>query len=377
MLSFCLFAAGQEAQVPARISSAAQAYLDHVLDLMQAHALHTNEIDWPAVRSETLKRAAGAQTTADTYPAIFYALTQLKERHSFLRIPDALPDADRERAQASMSEILGQYKNQAPRHPNAVFRDRSVPSGHLINAGDAVFAYIVIPACGSKHSNMQENQGDFQAYADALHSIAASLEASHPWGWIVDLRGNGGGNMYPMIAGIGMVLGEGTLGYFVSASGAEEPWFYRHGSAGGVVGSKESTMAQVRGDPFVLPDLPPVAVLLDSGTISSGEAVAISFIGRSRTKSFGAHTYGLSTGNEGYPLSDGASLFLCDVIEADREHRTYPDGIEPDVVLSEPFVLPSEEADPVIQAAQQWLLTLRTQSQRSRELTLPTVAAPR
>src|ERR1035438_3281629 len=163
VLLVCLVATGQEAQAPAETSSVAEAYLNHVLDLMQAHALHTNEIDWQAVRRETLKRAAGAQTTTDTYPAIFYAITQLKERHSFLRIPDALSDADKKRAQASMSAILGPYKNQASTRPSSVFGDRSGPSGHLIHAGDAVFAYVVIPACGSKRSNMQENQGDFQA----------------------------------------------------------------------------------------------------------------------------------------------------------------------------------------------------------------------
>ena len=359
ILFLCLFAAGQEPQTKTELSPAAAAYLHHVLDLMQAHALHTNEIDWPTVRAETMRRAAGAQSTVDTYPAIFYAITQLKERHSFLRIPDALSDADRERAMASMTEILAQYKNRAPRHPNAVFRDRSTPSGHLIHVGSAVFAYVVVPACAAKHSDMQQNAADFQAYADLLHSTAAALAAGNPWGWIVDLRGNGGGNMYPMIAGIGLVLGEGTMGYFVSANGAEEPWFYRQGSAGGVVAGRESTMVQVRSEPLVLRDLPPVAVLLDSGTISSGEAVAISFIGRPWTRSFGAHTYGLSTGNQGFPLADGAYLFLCDVIEADREHRTYPDGIEPDVILSEPLVLPAEETDPVMNAAKQWLLSLR------------------
>jgi hypothetical protein len=31
----------------------------------------------------------------------------------------------------------------------------------------------------------------------------------------VDLRGNGGGNMWPMLAGVGPVLGEGIVGWIV------------------------------------------------------------------------------------------------------------------------------------------------------------------
>jgi C-terminal processing protease CtpA/Prc len=260
-----------------------------------------------------------------------------------------------------MSAILGPYKKQSSRLSSPVFVGRSVQSAHLINAGDAIFAYVVIPACGAKRTNVQENAVDFRAYADSLHSIAAGLEASHPWGWIVDLRGNRGGNMYPMIAGIGFVLGEGPLGYFVSSNGVEDDWFYRQGSAGTMVGSRESTMAQVRDAPLSISDLPPVAVLLDSGTANAGEAVAITFIGRPRTRYVGSHTFGLSTGNKGFPLSDGALLVLCEVTEADRNQRRYPDGIEPDVVLPELATLPSEEADPVIQAAKQWLFSLRTQ----------------
>ena len=60
LMFLCLVTAAQEAPTPVSISSTARIYLDHVLDLMQADALHTNEIDWPGVRSETLKRAAGA-----------------------------------------------------------------------------------------------------------------------------------------------------------------------------------------------------------------------------------------------------------------------------------------------------------------------------
>lgn len=40
-----------------------------------------------------------------------------------------------------------------------------------------------------------------------------------PAGWIVDLCGNGGGNMWPIIAGVGSVLGDDLLGFFISPTG--------------------------------------------------------------------------------------------------------------------------------------------------------------
>lgn len=318
--------------------------------------MHTNEIDWTAVRKETLQRVAGARTTADAYPAIFYALTQLKEKHSFLRLPDNLTADARSKAMARMGAILAPYKKQAPRALTRIFIDRSDPAGHMIDVGHAALAYIVVPKCAPSSGDPQEEVRQGQSYADKLHAVAGDLETKNPSGWIVDLRGNLGGNMYPMIAGIGFVLGEGRLGDFISPD-SRGGWFYRNGTAGAVQDSREFPQFRATGSPAVLKEIPPVAVLVDGGTVSAGEAVAISFIGRPNTRLFGAHTFGLSTGNVSYPLSDGAKLVLCTSVGADRNHRIYPDGIEPDVVLPEPPLLPAEEDDAALRAAEQWLLS--------------------
>ncbi|HLH08871.1 MAG TPA: S41 family peptidase [Terriglobales bacterium] len=90
-------------------------------------------------------------------------------------------------------------------------------------------------------------------------------------------------------------------------------------------------------------------------TISSGEAVAIAFAGRSREKSFGEHTGGYSTSNGRYPLPDGAALFLCNAIEADRTGKLYPDGLDPDVVITELESRPEEDQDQALAAAEKWL----------------------
>ena len=50
-------------------------------------------------------------------------------------------------------------------------------------------------------------------------------------------------------------------------------------------------------------------------------------------------------------------MFLNTAIEADRLHRKYPDGIEPDEAFPEPVTQPAEDSDPVLKAAEQWLLT--------------------
>ncbi len=336
------------------ISNTAADYLNAVIDVIQRNALHKNEINWTLLRSDAIAHAAGAQTSTDTYPAIFYVFTQLKEHHSFLRIPDSLPDADKKRTWAAYGAIVGPYAKRFPAPPASPFSKRADPNGHMIHAGDHDFAWVSIPVCGGKHSNWSDNLADFQAYADKLHSIAAGLAAQHPAGWIVDLRGNGGGNMWPMLAGIGFILGDGTAGSFVTPDGATTDWSYKEGKAYDGSGP-DNVSAFVNQPPLSLPQLPAVAVLIDSGTASSGEAIAVSFAGRPQTRFFGTHTYGLSSSNQMYTLSDGASLFLNNAVDADRNHRRYDNGLEPDVAFPEPATLPDESTDPVLQAAESWL----------------------
>jgi C-terminal processing protease CtpA/Prc len=69
--------------------------------------------------------------------------------------------------------------------------------------------------------------------------------------------------------------------------------------------------------------MPRVAVLTNSGTAASGELVAMSFLGRPGTRSFGEGTCGMTRANRSFDLGDGAVLYLVSAIEADRNGHEY------------------------------------------------------
>ena len=53
-------------------------------------------------------------------------------------------------------------------------------------------------------------------YAIHIQNLIKSLDSNYNIKyWIIDLRENWGGDMYPMIAGLAPIIGEGTYGYFV------------------------------------------------------------------------------------------------------------------------------------------------------------------
>jgi carboxyl-terminal processing protease len=347
-------------ETPEGISPAVRTYLEQALDLMQKNALNSKSIDWTQVRRETLVRAKDAKTTFDTYPAMAYALTQLKENHSWLELPDNLPVERRQELEAEISRVLARPQ---PAKPSPFAPSKEI-KGHMDRRAGKVFAYVIVPMCIPQYAEWKKNGPDFQQFAEKLHRIVMDLQAQKPDGWLIDLRGNGGGNMWPMLAGIGAVLGEADLGTFESGNGEREPWFYKAGKAGSrSPQGQEEIAAEVKQPPFTFPELPWVAILFDRGTGSSGEAVAISFAGRARERSFGEHTAGFSTDNQMYPLSDGAQLFLCVGIEADRIGHRYLDGIDPDVKLPAAESRRAEEKDVVIQAAEEWIAAQASASQ--------------
>jgi carboxyl-terminal processing protease len=334
------------------MSASARAYLNAVLDLIQKNALHRASIDWTQVRRETFASANKAKATIDTYPAIAYALSRLQERHSFLDLPDRLPPVRKEAIKAQMKKDAG----SPPPMSGSPFATRKEVEGHIDHRDGKTFAHLIVPKCIGPYTDDDKNAAYYQQFADKLHGVVADLQTQKPDGWIIDLRGNVGGNLYPMLAGIGSVVGEGDLGSFQSPGGKNETWYYQAGKAGTRSQGQDSVEARVVRPPFHLPELPWVAVLLDRSTASSGEAVAVSFAGRPRSRSFGEHTAGYTTANDGFPLSDGAVLYLATAVEAVGTGQRYDNGIDPAVKLAAPDSVPKEEQDAVVGAAESWLV---------------------
>lgn len=290
----------------ARMSSEAEAYLTAALDTMEAVTLGGDSLPWPLVRDSAFYYAYGARRPSDTYGAIHWALLRAN-KHSFLQA----------RRLGAVSELI-----------------------------DGRYGYIRVPQRG----------GAAVALADSLHTAIGSLEAGGVCGWIVDLRGNGGGNMWPMLAGIGPLLGDSIVGYFGSGMEAQG-WYYRLGVSGvRHPGGGLDTASQVTVEPVELSKkLPPVAVLIDGGTGSSGEAVAVAFLGRPTTRTFGEPSAGFATVNRGSPLPDGANMVVTTGYYADRRRIQIPERVEPDESVPggvEDWPFPT---DRVAEAAKRWL----------------------
>lgn len=278
------------------ISDEAEGFLIEVLTIMENNSLKRNEIDWDDFRNQVYQRADAASSVEETYPAIQLALTLLGDNHSFFMKPNG-------------STIWG--------------TSSLICKGEDFNRSmlpDNIGYIAVSISSGSDTEKMI-------AYAEEIQKAIKTEDNESVLGWIVDLRGSGGGNMWPALAGIGPILGEGIAGYFIDLNGGQASWGYSNGAS---VNNQTAVVRLLNPYELINPN-PKVAVLLDKGIASSGEAIAISFVGRDNTKSFGSPTCGLSTANRGFNLSNNATLYLTVAYIADRNKHKYGVPVAPDM----------------------------------------------
>ena len=296
----------------------ARALVDTASVIARSYTLRRDTISWNTLIPELHQLVAGAQTIDGAYPAIQRLVRRLGDHHS-----EFYPPSSRIAAVLRSDTTVAEDSTQ----------EEDVESRWVARARAG---YLTVPGHGGasvKRSRL------YVAYAQ---SQLMALRDSGACGWVVDLRNNRGGNMWPMLAGLRPLLGEGTLGAFVTRDtvqrwGARAPW--------------DATDEYVKGlPPWANLADQPIAVLTGTRTASSGESVAIAFRGRPNTRSFGGPTAGFTTGNGAYALPGGAVLNIATVFEADRTGARYSERVRPDEVI-----LDDEGPDTVLERALSWL----------------------
>ncbi len=144
-------------------------------------------------------------------------------------------------------------------------------------------------------------------------------------GVVIDLRGNTGGNMYPMIAAVHRFLAKD-----------DEPLRFRtRGRTQWIPLSFAIQTAGVQERPRIEC---PVAILTDSLTASSGEATLICFRGLDHVRVFGGPTAGYASANQPFPLPGGDRLVLTTGCDVARTGEVFcDDPIDPDVLTETPL----------------------------------------
>lgn len=274
-------------------------YANTVLDLSESMGIYGDSEEFAAARAEVEEAAKSARHKYELIEPLNAAVHAAGGKHSKLHHEEANQDGIAPSAQVGVETTDG-------------------------------IALATVPGISRDE--------DVQGYADTLANGLTEARDGGACGAIVDLRGNDGGDMGPMVAGLSPLLPDGTALEFVSRMNTTQVTVEGNAVRGG------GTPLETTGGKWEAP----TAVLVDANTASSGEATMLAFRGLDTARSFGTPTAGFASANMVYDFPDGSVLMLTIAKDKARTGEEFAeDPIEPDS--------PTVTADEALDEAKAWL----------------------
>lgn len=308
------------------------------IDILKSRPLGREAVDWNAVQHQLVSTIPADAQASHAHRAIQKAIAELNDNHARFNPPQSLnpPPQPAPAAVPKTQTVIA-----APLPASHIVP--TVPAGVMLTNN---IAFITVPMC-----SIADIEG-LRNYASTLRAIVLDLNKQHPLRWIIDLRFNGGGNIWPMLVGLQPLLGDGVRTTSIDSDGT----IARVRCDGGAVWLDQGSgpVEQLRIEPAsqlqIVNDK--IAVLIGSWTMSSGELLALAFRGQARF--FGEPSAGMTTVTDYFPLSDGSILNLPISQMADRNGWAPRGAIRPDVTI-EAAEWPTAN-DLQVRGAAQWLL---------------------
>ena len=301
---------------------------------LKAQSLYSDDVDWDPIDDNLAKQIVTIQTNDDMKKPLNTALNHLRDSHARFFYQGNIF--------AQFSD-WGNERNRGSRPVDQAFMRRlESEHTHHFELLDDQTGYIKIKGIFFGEDLTQQ--------ANYIRSNVEKLAKQGAKNWILDLRYNMGGNMHPMLSGLGPLLCDGVVGGEANAKGE-------------IVGqwSMKANNFYLRGHNEVpMPasdDIPcdeDVAVLISRYTISSGEAVATTFKERPNSKFFGEPTGGLTTVTNWEPIDDDLTMSIAVSYYADRKNNIFEQNLRPDINIDFSPEL-ALNLDPAVVAAQDWL----------------------
>lgn len=304
------WASGTQAQTP-------DAAVNQAIALVKERALNARKVDWPTVEAEAIRLSVAAPGEAGRTDAIRHVLKSLRDGHSFYQPPQ--PGA----ASPSVRTV------EAPPAP------RVVPPPIAVTRTGGRFAQLTIHAWSGTRT-------DIPAATTNVREALNRALSHQTCGLIIDVAGNTGGNMWPMMGGIAPLYGAGTLETFEDRDGGRETV----NVADGWLRMNENVWPQAPAMPPVVASPRHIAVILGGQTASSGEILALGFKGQANVRFFGQPTAGATTANWSTRLTNGGLIAITTSRILDRAGKVHTGPVMPD-----------ERSDQPHEAATRWLAT--------------------
>ena len=288
-------------------------FYSHLLDSIQAKYLNSEKVNWKQVKVSTIENAIRANSFEESLNQIIKLFDTIDCNHCELFTD-----------KGSYKSTLNKPLSQDDFSMEFLLKLEKKPSFEvkLINEN---IGYVIIPGMLMIDLSQNALNIETQKMYDEIAQLAKKNELN---GWIIDLRFNIGGNVYPMLAALHSLLGDNIVYNTVDKNGSVIlPHRLKNG--GFYSGKKLETEAKIS----VSPNLSvPVAIITGKMTGSAGEDIAVAFKNRTNVIFIGEKSYGLLTGNDliDFPFNLKLALTTSYISDINNKYEPY---ITPDVEI--------------------------------------------
>jgi hypothetical protein len=279
---------------------------------------HAKGANWDIIDSSYRDALLQARNSTDSIYAIVDVFEALDDVHSTIQMQGqtfGYYHAVSPEASANLQPLLQRQREQTGKIFDTIFPE------HI--------AYIRIPT-------LYVWGDEVNTYTRAIQDALCRIIDKETKGCIVDLRLNGGGNMYPMLAGLFPLLGNNELIHTTYAdSTVQYTWLLKKGNLYAMNADGEKVpVTNGHTDCQEMYDKLKVMVLLGPCTMSSGQATAVAFYKRPNTLFIGEPSApGYTTANTYYSFSQGITLNMASGFISDREGEIYPEIVNPQLYV--------------------------------------------
>lgn len=313
------------------IVDSVKSYLDKSMNIIEANALNSKNVNWKKLRENVYDKASGAKRYEDILPIYPYIFEQIDDHHGSLKYKNKTYSWNK----TDGAKVNNTIKVATKKYSSVRSEKIGKEIGYILIPGNSDF--------GGQHMDSISRE---------IKNAIAKINDKNIKGWIIDLRINTGGNMYPMIAGLTEFLGEGRVGGFITPTHQPDgDWIIKNGAF--YVDSVRVSPVKYQGHP-IKKDIP-IAILISGNTASSGEMTAITTIGRDKSILIGEPTGGYTTTNLGFKLNEYSGLNLAVDYASDRNGKVYPKNINPDILVSNGDNFEFLNKDEKVKKAISWL----------------------
>lgn len=269
-------------------------YIETAFDSIQQRSIKKHSLNFDSIKNIVLSEISDTSSIADVHLAIEKANNSI-DRHGYVIFKE-------------------QFKKMiAGKNPDVQLNPYPF-SGKILKDK---YGFISLDGFIGMDSISSRN------YADSLQSLVFSLYQRKPKGWIIDLRNNSGGWLYPMLFGLGPILGKGIKAYKIDSDTIVEEFYYW---------KTETEHMTLNDDLRFLDKNLPTVIMIGEETGSAGELLTLCFRGNPLTTIVGQNSYGVSTGLSTVIMPDSFVIAVTNNIMTDRNKIGNGEAIKPNLV---------------------------------------------